>query len=100
MVTFYSNSSKRATSPPNARYSHNGNYIHRAILERFGTRIAKWTLLFLVCGCGMFVSSSAFLPSTFSMCFTMLALGAWYLDNYAVWWVEQWVWSCHVLEYD
>ena len=41
-------------------------------------------LLFLVCGCGMFVASSAFLPSSFSMYFTMLALGAWFMESNGV----------------
>ena len=56
----------------------------RAVLQKFGSRIAKWMLLFLVFGCGMFVSSSAFLPSTFSMYCTLVALGAWFTDSHGV----------------
>lgn len=54
------------------------------MLHKFGPKVARWMFLFMVCGCGMFVSASAFLPSSFAMCFIMIALGAWFLDNYPV----------------
>ncbi len=41
-------------------------------------------LLFLCASCGMYISSTAFLPSSFAMYLTMVATGAWFLHNYEV----------------
>ncbi len=41
-------------------------------------------LLFLCASCGMYISSTAFLPSSFAMYLTMVAMGAWFLRNYEV----------------
>lgn len=41
-------------------------------------------LVFSLFAPGMFISSAAFLPSSFSMYFTMLAIAAWILKNYPV----------------
>ena len=56
----------------------------RAILAKFGPQIARWTLFFLLVSCGMYISSTAFLPSSFAMYLGMLALGAWFEGAYEV----------------
>lgn len=56
----------------------------RAILAKFGPQIARWTLFFLILSCGMYISSTAFLPSSFAMYLGMLALGAWFEGAYEV----------------
>lgn len=57
-------------------------YFYRAICHHFGANVGRLTLVFLVFGSGMFVSSTAFLPSSFSMYLTMLALGTWFFQKY------------------
>ncbi|XP_064394142.1 alpha-1,2-mannosyltransferase ALG9-like [Halichondria panicea] len=57
-------------------------YFYRAVLTRFGAQVANWTLLFLCASCGMYIASTAFLPSSFAMYLTMIAMGAWFLQNY------------------
>ena len=44
---------------------------------RFGNNVARITLAFLVLGTGMFISSTAFLPSSFCMYMTFLLIGTW-----------------------
>ena len=44
---------------------------------RFGNNVARITLALLVLGTGMFISSTAFLPSAFCMYMTFLFIGAW-----------------------
>lgn len=57
------------------------SYFYRAVRERFGGSVARLTLVFQVFAPGMFISGVSFLPSTFSMYFTMLAIAAWLLKN-------------------
>lgn len=40
--------------------------------------MARLLLAFLVLATGMFISSAAFLPSSFSMYMTLISMGAWY----------------------
>ena len=57
---------------------------HRAVLAKFGPQVARWTLFFLITSCGMYISSTAFLPTSFAMYLGMLALGAWFEGAYEV----------------
>lgn len=59
-------------------------YLYKAVNQRFGSNCARWMLVFSLFAPGMFISSAAFLPSSFSMYFTMLAIAAWILKNYPV----------------
>lgn len=47
----------------------NGTYISffRGVVQQFGPKVGRLTFVFLLFSAGMFQSSSAFLPSTFSM---------------------------------
>lgn len=49
----------------------------KAIWKLFGTRVGKLTFLFLLFSPGMFISSTAYLPSSFSMVFVMAAYTFW-----------------------
>ncbi|KAG8183188.1 hypothetical protein JTE90_016976 [Oedothorax gibbosus] len=57
---------------------------YRAVCQHFGNNVGRLTLLFLTMSSGMFVSSTAFLPSTCSMYLSTLAFAAWFLKNYEV----------------
>ncbi|KAI1287314.1 Alpha-1,2-mannosyltransferase ALG9 [Halotydeus destructor] len=57
-------------------------YFYKGVNKTFGPRVARLTLFFLVLGTGMFISATAFLPSTFSMYFILLAYGSWLQQNY------------------
>ncbi|CAI8037241.1 Alpha-1,2-mannosyltransferase ALG9 [Geodia barretti] len=59
-------------------------YFYRAVAVRFGPVIARRTLLLLAGSCGMYIAAPAFLPSSFSMCLGMIALGAWFQREYTV----------------
>lgn len=59
-------------------------YFYRAVLERFGPRVARLTLFFQLLGAGMFVSATAFLPSSFAMYLGMVAMAAWFKNNFEV----------------
>lgn len=49
-----------------------------AIKKKFGYKVAFLTLIFLVPSNGMFIASSAFLPSSFTMYCGLVAMGAWF----------------------
>ena len=51
---------------------------------RFGPVIGRRTLILLAGSCGMYIAAPAFLPSSFSMCLGMIALGAWFQRDYTV----------------
>ncbi|XP_071443029.1 alpha-1,2-mannosyltransferase ALG9 isoform X3 [Hetaerina americana] len=57
-------------------------YFYRSICREFGVHVGRLTLAFMVFGAGMFVASTAYLPSSFSMYMAMLSLGAWYQRKY------------------
>lgn len=59
-------------------------YFYKGVLKRFGPVIARSTLLLLLFSTGMFVSCTAYLPSSFSMYTTMVALGGWFLGDHRV----------------
>jgi len=53
----------------------------RAICRQFGFNTGRLTLATLVFATGMFTSSTAFLPSSFAMKTTMMAVGCWYAGS-------------------
>ena len=53
----------------------------RAICRQFGVNTGRLTLAALVLAAGMFTSSTAFLPSSFAMKTTMMAVGCWYTGS-------------------
>ncbi|GLG95523.1 Mannosyltransferase [Gryllus bimaculatus] len=55
---------------------------HRSVCREFGVQIGRVTLAFMVFGAGMFISSTAFLPSTFSMYMCLVSMGAWFHRKY------------------
>ncbi|XP_001599180.2 alpha-1,2-mannosyltransferase ALG9 [Nasonia vitripennis] len=57
-------------------------YFYKNISREFGIHIARMTLAFLILSSGMFISSAAFLPSSFSMYFSTIAIAAWYGRKY------------------
>ncbi|XP_069676625.1 alpha-1,2-mannosyltransferase ALG9 isoform X1 [Periplaneta americana] len=57
-------------------------YFYKSICREFGVQVGRLALAFLVFSAGMFISSTAFLPSTFSMYMCLVSLGAWYQRKY------------------
>jgi alpha-1,2-mannosyltransferase len=57
-------------------------YFYKSICREFGVQVGRLALAFLVFSAGMFISSTAFLPATFSMYMCLLSLGAWYQRKY------------------
>ncbi|XP_058808274.1 alpha-1,2-mannosyltransferase ALG9 isoform X2 [Phymastichus coffea] len=57
-------------------------YFYKNVCREFGVHIARVTLAFMVLSSGMFISSAAFLPSSFSMCLSTLAIAAWFGRKY------------------
>ncbi|XP_019620382.1 PREDICTED: alpha-1,2-mannosyltransferase ALG9-like isoform X2 [Branchiostoma belcheri] len=53
-------------------------YFYKGICKKFGAHVGRMTLCFLLFSTGMFISSTAFLPSSFSMIWTMVAMAAWW----------------------
>uniref|UniRef100_UPI0035901F93 alpha-1,2-mannosyltransferase ALG9 isoform X1 n=1 Tax=Myxine glutinosa TaxID=7769 RepID=UPI0035901F93 len=53
-------------------------YFYRAVCKRFGLHAGRLTLVFLALAPGMFISSAAFLPSSFGMCVSTLASACWF----------------------
>ncbi|KAH9514081.1 mannosyltransferase [Bulinus truncatus] len=51
---------------------------YKGVCEKFGSNVGRLTLILLLFSAGMFTSSSAFLPSSFSMYLTMVAFGCWF----------------------
>lgn len=58
------------------------NQFHRGVCREFGVHIGRSWLVFQLFSAGMFISSAALLPSSFSMYFTMAALSAWWHQKY------------------
>ncbi|KAJ8783377.1 hypothetical protein J1605_009251 [Eschrichtius robustus] len=52
-----------------------------AVCKKFGLHVSRMMLAFLVLSTGMFCSSSAFLPSSFCMYTTLIAMTGWYMDK-------------------
>ena len=59
-------------------------YFYQGVAREVGANVGRLTLAFLVLSAGMFVSSTAFLPSTTSMFLVMLSHGAWFNQSYAL----------------
>ncbi|XP_022080995.1 alpha-1,2-mannosyltransferase ALG9-like [Acanthaster planci] len=59
-------------------------YFYRGVCKNFGASVGRLTLCFSLFSTGMFISSAAFLPSSFSMYMTMVSMAGWYLGNYPV----------------
>ena len=57
-------------------------YFYRGVLCEFGANVGRICLALLVFSAGMFISSTAFLPSTTSMYFCLLSMGAWFHQKY------------------
>lgn len=57
-------------------------YFYKSICREFGIHVARLTLGFLILSSGMYISSTAFLPSSFSMYFSTVAIAAWYTRRY------------------
>ena len=52
-------------------------HFYKGVALRFGNNVARMVLAFLVFGTGMFISSTALLPSSFCMYMTLLFVGSW-----------------------
>ncbi|XP_032283810.1 alpha-1,2-mannosyltransferase ALG9 isoform X1 [Phoca vitulina] len=59
-------------------------YFYKAVCKKFGLHVSRMMLAFLVLSTGMFCSSSAFLPSSFCMYTTLVAMTGWYMDKTSV----------------
>ena len=66
------------------RPTHNIRVYFRGVLKHFGASVARLTLAFLLLSTGMYISASAFLPSSFSMYMTMVSMAAWYSGHLPV----------------
>ncbi|XP_012987966.1 alpha-1,2-mannosyltransferase ALG9 isoform X1 [Esox lucius] len=56
-------------------------YFYKAVCKKFGLHVGRLMLAFLVLSSGMFCSSAAFLPSSFCMYSTMVAMTGWFQDT-------------------
>ncbi|KAL7838557.1 hypothetical protein AOLI_G00269610 [Acnodon oligacanthus] len=56
-------------------------YFYKAVCKKFGLHVGRLMLAFLVLSAGMFCSSAAFLPSTFCMYSTVVAMTGWFLGR-------------------
>jgi hypothetical protein len=59
-------------------------YFYQGVARELGPNVGRLTLGFLVLSAGMFISSTAFLPSSTSMFLVMLSHGAWFNQSYAL----------------
>ncbi|XP_066915895.1 alpha-1,2-mannosyltransferase ALG9-like [Clytia hemisphaerica] len=59
-------------------------YFFNSLLNQFGKHVARMYFLFAIINTGMFISSTAFLPSSFAMYSCLLAFGGWFDRNNAV----------------
>ncbi|XP_028838858.1 alpha-1,2-mannosyltransferase ALG9 isoform X2 [Denticeps clupeoides] len=59
-------------------------YFYKAICKKFGLHVGRLTLAFLVLSAGMFCSSAAYLPSTFCMYSTTVAMTGWFQGHASV----------------
>ncbi|XP_064424785.1 alpha-1,2-mannosyltransferase ALG9 isoform X2 [Latimeria chalumnae] len=59
-------------------------YFYKAVCKKFGLHVGRLMLAFLVLGTGMFCAAAAYLPSTFCMYTTIIAMTGWFMDNTAV----------------
>ncbi|XP_033760507.1 alpha-1,2-mannosyltransferase ALG9-like [Pecten maximus] len=59
-------------------------YFYRGVCKHFGANTGRILLFLLLLNTGMFISSSAFLPSSFCMYMTFVSMGGWFLRQYSV----------------
>ena len=59
-------------------------YFIKGIQKEMGPNTARLTMAVLLFSPGMFISSTAFLPSSTSMYLTFLSVGAWFNRSYAM----------------
>lgn len=59
-------------------------YFFRGVCKQFGANTGRITLAVLLISPGMFISSTAFLPSSFCMYMTLLSMGAWFQEHLQV----------------
>ena len=59
-------------------------YFYRGVLCEFGANVGRLCLSIMLCSAGMFISSTAFLPSTTSMYLTLVSMGAWFQQQYKI----------------
>jgi alpha-1,2-mannosyltransferase len=57
-------------------------YFYKGVCREFGVHIGRLWLIFQLFSAGMFISSTALLPSSFSMYFCCAALTAWWHQKY------------------
>eukprot|EP00795_Rhopilema_esculentum_P016703 gene16703-8152_t len=57
-------------------------YFYKAVVVQFGEHVARVLFVILIFNTGMFISSTAFLPSSFAMCACTLAFGGWFNQNF------------------
>ncbi|KAG1697210.1 Alpha-1,2-mannosyltransferase ALG9 [Nymphon striatum] len=57
-------------------------FFYKGVSRQFGVHVGRLTLCFLILSTGMFISSVAYLPSTFSMYMTLMSYGAWFMYKY------------------
>ncbi|XP_043356943.1 alpha-1,2-mannosyltransferase ALG9 isoform X4 [Dermochelys coriacea] len=59
-------------------------YFYKAVCKKFGLHVSRLMLAFLVLSTGMFCSAAAFLPSSFCMYTTVVAMTGWYMDKTSI----------------
>lgn len=59
-------------------------YFYKGVCKQFGANTGRITLAVLLLSAGMFISSTAYLPSSFCMYMTLLSMGAWFLGHLQV----------------
>ncbi|KAH8399155.1 hypothetical protein KR215_003300 [Drosophila sulfurigaster] len=59
-------------------------FMYKSICQEFGIHVGRLWLIFQLFSVGMFVSSTALLPSSFSMYFGCSALAAWWQKRYSL----------------
>ncbi|KAK2153153.1 hypothetical protein LSH36_305g00023 [Paralvinella palmiformis] len=57
-------------------------FFYRSVCRCFGNNVGRLLLCIQLFSSGMFISSAAFLPSSFAMYMTLLAMGAWFTKHY------------------
>ena len=65
------------------------SYLHvhvfcRSVCKQFGTNPGRLTLTFMLLAPGMFIASTAFMPSSFALYMTLLAFGGWFNKEYPI----------------
>ncbi|KAK9696634.1 Alg9-like mannosyltransferase family [Popillia japonica] len=57
-------------------------YFYKAVCREFGVHVGRMCLAFQLFAAGMFISSTAFLPSSFAMYMLCTACAAWWTEKY------------------